>query len=630
MMLFIQNLCLVFGILMFKNLIEPDFPSFYWKVGVNLEMISFNKEWEIKILDHNALSWVDQIHEDEKSDLMNAIDSSKLLKKHFSMEFRLRNPDHNWIWVHGRFQPFYDELQCVKGFDIFGIEFELQNQSSKSNVSRLLAAEDASRVKSGFLANMSHEIRAPIQAIVGYAHMLADSELSADERKKMSRAMSRSGDFLLQLVKDILDFSKIEAGRMDIDILPVSPWYTISEVFETLGLQANKKGIKLLAIPEGDIPVLFHTDPTRLRQILVNLLGNAVKYTLKGEIKVRVKMDHIEDISGDCLVFSVEDQGPGMDDKQMAALFNPFVRAGKGFSSRIEGTGLGLTIANRLARLLGGFIRVSTKLKAGSCFSLFLPVDVQDLHKVIDSAKLGTLNSRDLNAITSTLSLPTSASILLAEDSEDIQVYLRYLLEKEGLDVTTVSSGSKVLSELAQTDFDLILMDLQMPDGGGMETTKIIRNSGNKIPIFALTANATKQDEIECLEAGFDLFLTKPIDREKLLEALACYLPIADKIKIEGHGIGEASSDSNLNLQQHFFNSLVFKINNIIDFNKSKSFDSLEKELHQLRGASGFYGYPQLAQIGEKIECAIKKSSNEKEIEDLIKVLSVEINKIVS
>ncbi len=618
------------GMLMFKNLIQPEFPSFYWKVDANLGLLSFNKEWEYKILDKNGDSWLDQIHEDEKADLIDAIGSSKLLKKHFSMEFRLLNSDKNWTWVHGRFQPFYDDEQCVKGFDVFGIEFELQNQSSKSNVSRLLAAEDASRVKSGFLANMSHEIRAPIQAIVGYAHMLADLELSVDERKKMSRAMARSGDFLLQLVKDILDFSKIEAGRMDIDIQPVSPWYTISEVFETLGLQANKKGIKLVAFTEGAIPVLFHTDPTRLRQILLNLIGNAIKYTLKGEIKVRIKIDHIEDITGDCLVFSVEDQGPGMDDKQIAALFNPFVRAGKGFSSRIEGTGLGLTIANRLARLLGGFIKVSTKLKAGSCFSLYLPIDEQDLHKVIDSAKLGTLDSRDLNAITSTLSLPSSASILLAEDSEDIQVYLRYLLEKEGLDVTTVSSGSKVLHELSQTDFDLILMDLQMPDGGGMDTTKIIRNSGNKIPIFALTANATKQDELECLEAGFDLFLTKPIDREKLLEALACFLPIAEKNKGSVLEFGESNSDSSLNLQQHFFNSLVFKINNIIDFNRSKSFDALEKELHQLKGACGFYGYPMLGQIAEKIECALKLESNDKEIEDLIKVLSLEINKIIA
>ena len=615
---------------MIKNLLQPEFPSFYWKVDVNLGLISFNKEWETKMCDKTQGSWLDQIHEDEKDDLINAIDSSKLLKKHFSMEFRLYNVDQNWIWVHGRFQPSFDEDQFVNGFDIFGIEFELQNQSSKSNVSRLLAAEDANRVKSGFLANMSHEIRAPIQAIVGYAHMLADLELSADERKKMSRAMARCGDYLLQLVKDILDFSKIEAGRMDIDIQPVSPWYTISEVFETLGLQANKKGIKLLAFTEGTIPVLFHTDPTRLRQILVNLIGNAIKFTLKGEIKVRIKIDHIDDIAGDCLVFSVEDQGQGMDDKQMAGLFNPFVRSSKAFSSRIEGTGLGLTIANRLARLLGGFIKVSTKLKAGSCFSLYLPIDEQDLHKVIDSAKLGTLNSRDLNTITSTLSLPSSASILLAEDSEDIQVYLRYLLEKEGLDVTTVSSGSKVLQELSQTDFDLILMDLQMPDGGGMETTKIIRNSGNKIPIFALTANATKQDEIECLEAGFDLFLTKPIDRERLLEALACFLPIAEKNKVAGLELSEGNSESNLDLQQHFFNSLVFKINNIIDFNKSKSFDSLEKELHQLRGASGFYGYPLLAQIAEKIECSLKISSNDKEIEDLIKVLSLEIHRIVS
>ncbi len=615
---------------MSNKLGQPEFPSFYWKVDINLGLISFNKEWANNILDKNRHSWLDQIHEDEKDDLLNAIDSSKFLKKHFSIEFRLCNPHQNWVWVHGRFQPFFDHLQNVIGFDIFGIEFELQSQSSKSNVSRLLAAEDASRVKSGFLANMSHEIRAPIQAIVGYAHMLADLELSADERKKMSRAMARSGDFLLQLVKDILDFSKIEAGRMDIDILPVSPWYTISEVFETLGLQANKKGIKLLAIPEGNIPVLFHTDPTRLRQILVNLIGNAIKYTLKGEVKVRIKIDRAKDISGDCLVFSVEDHGPGMDDKQIAALFNPFVRAGKGFSSRVEGTGLGLTIANRLARLLGGFIKVSTRLKFGSCFSLFLPIDNLDLNKVVDSEKLGTLTSQDLNPITSTLSLPSSASILLAEDSEDIQVYLRYLLEKEGLDVTTVSSGSKVLLELSQTDFDLILMDLQMPDGGGMETTRIIRNSGNKIPIFALTANATKQDELECLEAGFDLFLTKPIDREKLLEALACYLSISDKSQNSLVIAEESQTKIEGNLLQGFFNSLVYKINNIIDLNQSKSFDSMEKELHQLKGASGFYGYPQLYQIAEKIEYALKLSSNEKEVEDLIKVLSLEINKIVS
>jgi CheY-like chemotaxis protein len=203
-------------------------------------------------------------------------------------------------------------------------------------------------------------------------------------------------------------------------------------------------------------------------------------------------------------------------------------------------------------------------------------------------------------------------------------------LEKEGLDVTTVSSGSKVLLELSQTDFDLILMDLQMPDGGGMETTRIIRNSGNKIPIFALTANATKQDELECLEAGFDLFLTKPIDREKLLEALACYLSISDKSQNSLVISEESQTEIEGNLLQGFFNSLVYKINNIIDLNQSKSFDSMEKELHQLKGASGFYGYPQLSQIAEKIEYALKITSNEKEIEDLIKVLSSEINKIVS
>lgn len=623
---------LLFGKLMSKNQIEPAFPSFYWKVDSNLGLIYFNNQWAKEIQNDKVSSWLDKIHEDDKSELIDAINNSKVSKKHFSIEFRLLNLENQWIWIHGRFDPILDESQSFKGFDIFGIEFESQNQSSKTNHSLLLAAEDANRIKSGFLANMSHEIRAPIQAIVGYAHMLADLDLSVDERKKMSRAMTRSGDFLLQLVKDILDFSKIEAGKMDFDILPVSPWYTISEVFETLGLQANKKGLKLIAIPDGDIPVLIHTDPTRLRQILVNIIGNAIKYTAKGEVKVRIKIDSSHETQVDYLVFSVEDRGPGMDDRQLSALFNPFVRAGKGFSSRIEGTGLGLTIANRLAKLLGGHIKVETKLKVGSIFSLYLPISKIDLNKIIDSSKLGTLNSGEINRITSTLSLPTSASILLAEDSEDIQVYLRYLLEKEGLDVTTVSSGSKVLEELNQTNFDLILMDLQMPDGDGKSTAKAIRNSGNNIPIFALTADATRQDELECLEAGFDLFLTKPIDREKLLEALACYLPISEinKIKVDNpEGAFEAGSEANLNLQQHFFNSLVFKISNITDFYKSKSFDLLAKELHQLKGSSGFYGYPILVQIAEKIEFELKNNGNDNDILNLVKELAGEVNKII-
>lgn len=614
---------------------QPKFPSLYWRLNSSMQLIDCNSVWESKIsslqnVEDGMSSWLDFVHADEKIDLLDAISSSNYLKKHFSMEFRLKELTNKWIWVHCHFQPIFDLSGNSFGHDVFGIEFELQSQSRKSILSRLIAAEDASKVKSGFLANMSHEIRAPIQSIVGYAHMLADLELSSEERKKMSRAMARSGDFLLQLVKDILDFSKIEAGRMDLEILPCSPWYTIAEVFETLAFEATKKGLKLVAIPEGNIPVIFHTDLTRLRQVLVNLISNAIKFTAKGEIKVRINVQNTSEIVGECLAFSVEDQGPGMDQKQIEGLFKPFVRVGKGFSSRIEGTGLGLTIANRLTHLLGGVIKVSTKFKSGSCFTLFLPIDTNDLKKLVDSEKLGTLNSRDLNIITSTLALPSSASILLAEDSEDIQVYLRYLLEKEGMNVSAVSSGKQVLEALAQSDFDLILMDLQMPDGDGKETTIKIRESGNKIPIFAFTANATSEDEKECIESGFDLFLTKPVDREKLLEALACYLPIAESRKFNSLEKVESCTDSMFDLQNQFLKSIGLKMNSIKELFNNKAMELLAKEVHQLRGAGGFFGFPLLTQISEKIEYAVKNDSNEQVIQQLIKELEDGVNKIIS
>ncbi|GEM_PF-413996 len=621
-----------------KKLTEnvPNFPSFYWRLNSSNQLVACNSVWESKIAqfqkdDVENCSWLDFVHTEEKFDLLDAISSSNYLKKHFSFEFRLKDLSNNWIWVHGHFQPLFNTSGQSNGFDVFGIEFDIQSQSRKSIFSRLITAENASNVKSGFLANMSHEIRAPIQSIVGYAHMLADLELSSDERKKMSRAMARSGDFLLQLVKDILDFSKIEAGRMDLEILPCSPWYTIAEVFETLALEANKKNLKLVAVPEGNIPVIFHTDLTRLRQVLVNLISNAIKFTTKGEIKVRIKIQNTSEIVGECLAFFVEDQGPGMDQKQIESLFKPFVRVGKGFSSRIEGTGLGLTIANRLTSLLGGVIKVSTKFKFGSCFTLYLPIDTNDLKKLVGSEKLGTLNSRDLNTITSTLALPSSASILLAEDCEDIQVYLRYLLEKEGMNVSAVSSGKQVLEALAQSDFDLILMDLQMPDGDGKETTIKIRDSGNKIPIFAFTANATSEDEKECIESGFDLFLTKPIDREKLLEALACYLPIAESGKFNNPLVKvESLDDSSSDLQNQFLKSLDLKMLSIKELFENKSMELLSKEIHQLRGAGGFFGFPLLTQISEKIEYAVKNESNEQLIQHLIKELENSVNKIIS
>ncbi len=383
-------------------------------------------------------------------------------------------------------------------------------------------AEDANASKSVFLANMSHEIRTPLTAILGFAEELLVPELPEQERINAARTIVRNGGHLLQLINDILDLSKIEAGRMEIERLPFAPVELCTDVVSILRVKADAKGLPLTLRFADRMPVQITGDPTRLRQILTNLLGNAIKFTTTGRVELAVS---IEDAESDrpLLRCDVTDTGLGMTEQQMSRLFQPFTQADSSMARRFGGTGLGLTISRRLARLLGGDISVNSRPGTGSCFTV--RVETGPLHGIESlvgptEALAAVADDGDLRE-----SDQLQLRILLAEDGPDNQILIGRWLRRLGAEVVIAENGSEAVTraqESRQTGsgFDVILMDMQMPIMDGFTAARKLRSLGWTGPIIALTANAMTGDRDRCLSAGCSDYSAKPINRRDLLSKL--------------------------------------------------------------------------------------------------------------
>lgn len=387
------------------------------------------------------------------------------------------------------------------------------------------AAEAANSSKSMFLANISHELRTPMTAILGFADVVHDrlnGRSAFDEETKALETIRRNARHMIGIIGDLLDVSKLEAGKLSAERIPCDPLHIAREVVEMLLPKATAKGLQLELNFKTAVPVRIASDPLRLRQILLNLVDNAVKFTSDGSVTLTVSLEQAGSADDDAkLCFSVDDSGAGMTPETLSRLFTPFEQADVSTTRKFGGTGLGLAISRQLAQLLGGDIEVESKQGVGSNFLVTVATGPTTTARMVTApSQLSSLATEAPNRVTAQA---PDTRVLLVEDGLDNQLLIKTILKRAKCTVEIVNNGAECLQRMAADDaaYDLILMDLQMPVMDGLTATRHLRADGATLPIVALTACSSHADEANALEAGCDAFLTKPIDRRHLVQTIA-------------------------------------------------------------------------------------------------------------
>jgi len=507
---------------------------------------------------------------------------------------------HTYLWT---FAPLVGQclLHCY-GLDITEYR-EAQKQARIAQIEKH-SAEEASKAKSAFLANMSHEIRTPLTAIIGFSESLLDNDQSMADRVNSINTIIHSGKHLLHLINEILDLSKIEADKLEVEQLKVPLFEVMQDIYSLVELQSMEKGLLFTFDYEFPMPEFIISDPLRLKQILINLCTNAIKFTEQGSVCVHVHCD----AENQLLYFDVKDTGIGMTLEQSQKLFNAFAQADSTTTRRYGGTGLGLHLSKQLSEKLGGTITVSSTPGAGSCFSASVATgNLQDVQFVDKKPEIQADNSVSIDS----LAHRVSGKVLLAEDNKDNQRLISMYLNKIGAEVTIAENGLEAVRLMTEQAFDIVLMDMQMPVMDGVQATREIRKRNIMQPVIALTANSMQEDIDKCLNAGCNDFISKPIDRvrfysiiSKHLKESVCqeqdYSPIISDLIEEDPDL--------VDLVGHFINKLPSLISNLRQAYMSRDWDSVKLQTHDLKSVGGGYGFPQITTVSANMEFSLAKN----------------------
>lgn len=478
------------------------------------EMLGYDKKSHIGTLQES----LDLVHPEDIDELNQKIASyleSELSE--FYHEFRLKHASGRWVWVQSRSKALRD--RNGKAYRKVGANTDithLKQEQERLEIEKK-KAEEANSAKSDFLAHMSHEIRTPLTAISGIAEILNNNTVNFDEKQsKLIKTLSSSTAALKEIVNDVLDFSKIESGELDLEEHSFPLDKLFAEVISMMAVRANEKGVSFLCDDAKIKDIDFYGDSGRLRQILVNLTGNAIKFTkASGSVKVQSRL---EDRNGEqYLRIDVSDTGIGINAEDFDAIFERFKQADSSVSRKYGGTGLGLPISRNLARLMGGDIYLSSHVGDGSTFSVLLPMKIKHTENQSMSDKEENKKSSDrLQA-----SLNDENKILLVEDYSGNVVVIGHILDEMGLSYDTAGNGVEALTLWGSRHYDLVLMDVQMPEMDGFTATNEIRKlekekNLNRTPIIGMTAHALVGDKGKCIDAGMDAYLPKPIVEDDL------------------------------------------------------------------------------------------------------------------
>ena len=486
------------------------------------------------------------------------------------------------------------------------------------------AADAANQAKSAFLANMSHEIRTPMNAILGFTELLKRGfGRDSAETHKHLEIIHSSGKHLLELINDILDLSKVESGHLEIERIRFNPYLVIQEVVRVLSGKASEKGIGLELQIQNDVPETISGDPGRIRQIVTNLVGNAVKFTEHGGVTVTA---YAERLAGDTLQFHIDiaDTGIGMSPQAANRIFEDFVQADETVTRKFGGTGLGLSISRKFAKALGGDITVESEPGAGSLFKVSLDAgSAMEVAWVTPEQALAVADAPLMQERADWV-FP-AAQILVVDDGPENREFVKVVLEEYGLTIDEAGNGRIAVEMATATNYDIILMDVQMPEMDGLTATRLLRDHGLQVPIIALSANVMKGFEQELYDAGYTDYLTKPIDLDRFISKLAELLnaelkqePFTEAIISESL-IEEASSEEDTSpivsrlgnnkfakVISRFVGRLEEQLPAMDEAFWAKDFESIAKLAHWLKGAGGTVGFDVFYEPASELESAAK------------------------